>query len=276
MAGNLFKKKRGIAFVIMIVAFSLMAVISGAIVVLQLVKSSEEAQAMAELSATIGKITDISHEAGQMTPSLTAGPSEASSTEPVMLSQFVELYAQNTDMFGWISIDDTVLNYPVMHTPDEPEKYLHTAFDGTYAISGVPFMGADCSIECSNYIIFGHNMKDGTMFRSIIKYADSAYWEQHPVIHFNTLYEQGDYEVVAAFFSRVFYQDETSVFRFYDCVDLTTRTVFDEFVENVQSSALYDTGTECKYGDSFITLITCTYHTENGRFVVVARKRAAN
>jgi sortase B len=274
MAGKYQKRKRVGIFAILIVTFSLVAVIFGAIIISYISKRNDESQTITVLSETLEADATLPQPTIPKTPLPTVEPTETPDPTPLILPQYARLYEENEDIFGWISIEDTVLDYPVMHTPDEPERYLRTAFDGSSAKSGVPFMEADCSADCGNYIIFGHNMKDGTMFTSILKYADKAYWEQHPIIHFSTLYEQSEYEVVAAFYSRVFYQDETDVFRFYDCVDLSDRTVFCGFEENLQEAALYDTGIECEYGDSFITLITCAYHTENGRFVVVARKMA--
>lgn len=268
------QKKRQIKTFIIMMAFPLIAVISGTIIISHVNKSNDEAQAMLELSKTVAADANLSQMAQPETPLPTDEPINTPLPTPIVLSQYAQLHKENKDLFGWISIEDTVLDYPVMHTPDEPERYLHTTFTGSSAISGVPFMSANCSAECRNHIIFDHNMKDGTMFASILKYADKAYWQQHPLIFFDTLYEQGKYEVVTAFYSRVFYQDETDVFRFYDCVDLSDRTAFREFKENLQEAALYDTGVKCEYGDSFITLITCAYHTKNGRFVVVARKIA--
>lgn len=272
MTNNTKKRMSVHPLVILKVVFFLITLVSSTIIVSHGIMIKSESQAMLDLSKTVEADADLPQTANPETLLPTAEPTEIPAHTPVILSQYARLYEENADLFGWISIEDAVLDYPVMHTPDEPEKYLNTAFDGSSAISGVPFMAADCSAGCGNQIIFGHNMKDGTMFAPILKYADKAYWQQHPIIRFDTLYEQSEYEVVAAFYSRVFYQDETDVFRYYDCVDLSDRTVFREFVKNLQEAALYDTGRECEYGDSFITLVTCAYYTENGRFVIVARK----
>ena len=109
------------------------------------------------------------------------------------------------------------------------------------------------------------------MFATITKYADAIY-EQHPIITFDTLYEEGQYQVFAAFYSRVYYINEKNVFRFYQYIDLSDPTVFNEYLEQVKAASLYDTNLEISYGDTLLTLTTCNYHTENGRFVVVAKK----
>lgn len=189
--------------------------------------------------------------------------------EPVILPQYADLYESNPDMFGWIQIEDTVLDYPVMHTPDVPEKYLRLTFDGEYYVGGTPFMDYRCTGESDNLIFYGHHMKNGTMFTGIIKYADASYWQEHPVIKFNTLYEENEYEVLAAFYDRVYYASE-DCFKFYNFIDAENEADFDSAIKNYKAKALYDTGVTPEYGDQLITLVTCSYHHENGRFVVVA------
>ena len=193
--------------------------------------------------------------------------------EPPMLSTYAPLHARNADVFGWIEIEDTQVNYPVMHTPDEPEFYLHRGFDRAEAYSGVPFLSADCFIGCGNYIVFGHNMKNGTQFATIPKYKRESFWEAHPSIRFDTLYETGVYDVVAAFYSQAYPEDAVGVFRYYQYSDLREEERFAEYAEQVKAAALYETGIELAYGDELLTLSTCEYHRTDGRFVIVARKR---
>lgn len=112
------------------------------------------------------------------------------------------------------------------------------------------------------------------MFSDLLHYADIEYWKQHPIINFDTLYEQNEYEVVAAFYTRIFHLDETDVFHYCDYTDLTDKDRFNDFAEGIKDAAMYDTGISVEYGDNFITLSTCSYHTENGRFVVVAKEKS--
>ena len=197
---------------------------------------------------------------------------EVEPTEPEMLAKYVPLYEQNPDLFGWLRIDGTVIDYPVMHTPADPEKYLHTNFAGEYSFGGIPFVDGACSPDSGNLLIYGHNMPDGSMFRSLMKYRDEAYWRSHPTVNFDTLYEEGEYEVLAAFYDRVYYSDETC-FKFYRFLDAEDGADFANAVANFREKALYDTGVTAAYGDKLITLVTCAYHVEDGRFVVVARKK---
>ena len=199
----------------------------------------------------------------------------AESAEPVVLEilpAYAPLAEQNPDLFGWIAIDDTVLNYPVMHTPEDPEYYLHRAFDGTDSTSGVPFLDANCALDCGNYIIYGHHMKNGSMFALLPSYASEDYWKEHPVIRFDTLYKTGLYEVIAAFYSKAYSPEDVGVFRYHAYTDLRDPERFDDFVEQMRAAALYDTGIEVEYGEQLLTLSTCEYHAKDGRFVVVAKE----
>lgn len=164
------------------------------------------------------------------------------------------------------------MDYPVMYTPQEPEYYLRRAFDKSDSISGVPFLDGSYVESGNHYLVYGHNMKNGTMFHALLDYAKPEFWKEHPTIAFDTLQEDGAYTVLGVFYSRVYCQDETGVFRFYSYPDLSDPELFQEYVDNVEAVSLYDTGETAEYGDTLLTLVTCSYHTENGRFVVVARK----
>lgn len=102
---------------------------------------------------------------------------------------------QNNDCIGWIFIPNTNINYPVMHTPNEPQKYLRLNFDKKYSSSGVPFLDYRCSVE-TNLIIYGHNMKNGTMFSDLKKYLDSSFLDAHKTIEFETADGISYFEIV--------------------------------------------------------------------------------
>ncbi len=186
-------------------------------------------------------------------------------------SQLLPLQVQNPDFFGWLRIEGTRVDYPVMHTPDDEEYYLHRAFDKSYAKSGTPFLAAGCFENCGNYLIYGHNMKNGSMFASILQYEKKAFWEQHKTIAFHTLQGQAEYEVIAAFRAEVV-KEGNSGFAYYQYTDLTTQGEFDAYVAQVKQHADFDTGLTAEFGDQLLTLSTCAYHTDEGRFVVVAKK----
>lgn len=199
---------------------------------------------------------------------------EQTQPEATILPQYQELAQQNPDFWGWLSIGDTVINYPVMHTPEEPEKYLYADFQGNYSFPGTPFLDGQCSADSDNLMIYSHNMKNGTMFHTLLKFDSLTYCQMHPTIQLDTLYEQREYEVMAAFYDRIYRKNETA-FRFYQLVDADNEAEFDSFVAELKNKSLYDTGVTASYGDQLLMLITCSAHTDNGRFVLVARAKGS-
>ena len=195
----------------------------------------------------------------------------------IVIGKYVELYKMNSDIIGWIKIEGTNINYPVMQTQDDPEFYLRRNFDKEYSISGTPFMDAssDIFIPTCNWMIYGHHMKDGTMFRDVTKYANRDFYEEHKIIEFDTIYKggQGKYEVIAAFYAEIKNADDNS-FKYYQYAGITTEESFNEYVAGVKAKSVYDTGVEAEYGDQLITLSTCNYHVGDGRgrFAVVAKR----
>ena len=179
-------------------------------------------------------------------------------------SPYAVLKEENGNLFGWVKIAGTKLDYPVMYTPEEPEYYLHRAFDKSSSVSGVPFLDGNYIDGGKHYLIYGHNMKNGTMFHTLLNYVKADFWKEHPTITFDTLQDNGMYTVIGVFYSRVYYQDETDVFRFYAYQDLSDPVLFSEYVDNVTAASLYDTGETAKYGDTLLTLVTCSYHAEMG------------
>ena len=203
----------------------------------------------------------------------TMPPETTVETEPVMMENMAALYAQNPDIVGWIKIEGTKIDYPVMYSPDEPDKYLHTNFEGKKNAYGLPYVDSICSMdpESQNLIIYGHNMNNGTMFAGLFDYEKEAFWKEHPIIEFNTLYENRKYEIVSVFRDRVYYSYEM-VFKFYQYVDPLDEAHFQEAARNYKEKAIYDTGVELEMDDKMITLVTCAHHHQYGRFVVVARE----
>ena len=210
-------------------------------------------------------------------PTQTTGPPTTAATVPPtepreILPRLQEQYEKNPDLAGWLTVPGTRIDYPVMYSPDEPERYLHANFEVSYSFAGLPFLDAACDPESGNRIIYAHNMLDGSMFRTLLKYQQKDFWQRNPVISFSTLYEEQEYEVVAAFYDKVYKKTDTN-FKFYQFYDTSDQSRFDEAMAYYREHALYDTGVTAQCGDEFITLVTCAYQTENGRFVVVARKK---
>ena len=188
--------------------------------------------------------------------------------------KFAELYRENPDFIGWITIEDTKVDYPVMQNMEENEYYIHRNFQQEWDDSGLPFLDFRCSFTepTDNMLIYGHNMKAGTMFSGIISYNSQEFYDTHKTFTFNTIEGDGEYEVIAAFYSQIYPESDTSSFKYYQFFDAASEEEFNAYVEQVKALTPYEINATASYGDSLITLSTCAYHTEDGRFAVVARK----
>lgn len=222
----------------------------------------------AEPTPTVGNV-----QASDPTKEPEDSPSPTPTLAPI-LDQYVEFCNLNSDFYGWIKIDGTVIDYPVMWRENDSEYfYLHNDFYGKRSSSGVPFIDYRCGVNprSTNLIIYGHAMRDGSMFRSISYYEHQAYYEEHKYIVFDTRYETATYEVVGVFRSQVYDADE-DVFKFYNFINAETEEEFNEYMDNVRALNSVEIESTAVWGDQLITLVTCAYHVENGRFVVVAKK----
>lgn len=187
------------------------------------------------------------------------------------LDRYMELFYQNPDMAGWISIEGTSVNYPVMYTPDKPDFYLKHSFEEEYSDYGVPYIAEHCNPAepSDNLIIYGHHIKGGKMFGALMAYKEKNFYKEHKVIRFDTLTELAEYEVVAVCKTTVY--DDTG-FPYYLFVKAEKEEDFNSYIRACKELALYDTGVSAEYGDQLITLSTCEYSAQNGRLIVVAKK----
>ena len=210
--------------------------------------------------------------------------------EPVQTAEktqkMEEVYTINEDSAGWLKIDGTVIDYPVMQTPGDEQYYLNRNFDGKYSAYGCIIADTDSTIgtgtraedytdgshPSTNIILHGHNMKNGTMFGGLDKYRDKSYEKAHSRIKFSSLYEDREYEICSVFLSQVFKKNQTGVFKYYQFFNAENEEEFNDFYKNIKQMAMYDTGVEASYGDEFLTLSVCAYHVDNGRLVVVAKR----
>ena len=206
---------------------------------------------------------------------LKVGREDLVTDKGIVVGEYADLYLANNDIIGWIKVDGTNIDYPVMQTQDSPEYYLYRGFDKKPANSGTPFMDAasDIFIPTSNFMIYGHNMKNGTMFHELLKYKDRDFYNEHKTFNFDTIYKggQGTYAVIAAGYSQIYPQDSTKL-KYYRYAGMTSQSDFNEFVKGVKALSEYDTGVVAEYGDQLVTLSTCAYHTEDGRFFVVGKR----
>ena len=212
--------------------------------------------------------------------SLVAGPSpcvtihytEEEDIELEVLAEYQTLYSKNKSLIGWLKIDDTNIDYPVMQTVNN-EYYLDHNYSQEYDKNGSLFLDKECDVvhRNTNLIIYGHHMKSGKMFGNLNKYSSEDYCKEHSTIQFDTIYEKGTYEVMYVFRSRIFNEDEI-VFKYYQFLDAASEKEFTSNMQEMAALSLYDTGVTASYGDELLTLSTCDNAEADGRFVVVAKK----
>lgn len=200
-----------------------------------------------------------------------SGLPEQAEEKPVMLAGYANLYEENKDLAGWLSIEGMKIDYPVMQCEDD-EYYLHHDFYGKESKYGCLYVRGQADLDAgTNFIIYGHNMKDGSMFGELDLYLKESFYKEHPAISFDTLYEERTYDIISVFQSQVYNMDD-DVFKYYQFYVADTQEEFEDFYGNIKELSLYDTGVEAKYGDTFLTLSTCAYHVSDGRLVVVAKR----
>ena len=203
-----------LVIVLAVIAIVLLVLIIGMMLMVSLRRNDKPVETTVPTTATTVATTEP-----------TTVPTEAETTpatetgELVMLPHMAELYAENPDIVGWIKMEGTKLDDPVMYTPDDEEKYIHANFEGKFDPAGLPFIDKDCTLdpESKNVIVYGHDMLNGTMFAAIMKYENKDFWEAHPTFKYTTLYEEREYEVFAAFYDKV-YKKADDVFKFYNFV----------------------------------------------------------
>lgn len=183
------------------------------------------------------------------------------------------LYLENSDMVGWIRIDGTDIDYPVVQRADAPNYYLKHDFEKNYTDYGCPFMQANCDAlrPSDNLIIYGHNMKDGSMFADLAKYRSKDFWQTHKTVWFDTELGSSAYEIFAVIHTTV-QADAADAFLFYRFVDAAASEDFAAYVSACKARAPYDTGISAEYGDKLLTLSTCDNITDNGRWLVIAKQ----
>ena len=227
---------------------------------------------------SLGKIADYCYHSNESKNNIR----ELISDEDTRGENYRRLKEQNPDLVGWIRIPGTPVDYPVMWTPDEPEKYLRTDFEGKYSLSGLPFVSADCNVSpmpdekaYSNTLIYGHHMQDGSMFAVLTEYENQDFYEKHKTIEFDRIYddasyEEYEYEVISAFKTEI-----GKGFEYYRYADVEDVDRFSEYLENVETLNLLTYKRTVDNVSDLMTLSTCSYHVrgDKGRFVVVAGRK---
>ena len=207
-------------------------------------------------------------------------PTEPPELNDTVLLKLQGMYELNKDMVGWIKIENTAINYPVVQTPDDPNFYLRRNFNKEDATCGTIFASGTCDINLpsDNVVLYGHNMRNGTMFADLLKYKSKTFWEEHRYVYFDTLTELHTYEIFAVFLTSA---DLTQGFTYHVYDTFETEADFNKYVSNCQNMMKryihYDTGVTPQFMENgektkLLTLSTCDKSIDDGRLVVVARR----
>ena len=180
-----------------------------------------------------------------------------------------KLYEENKDIVGWLKIDNTTINYPIMQNINDPNYYLHRDFYKNYSSYGTPYMAKQCNLNSDNIVIYGHHMKNNKMFGKLEKYKSKDFYNNHKIITFTTLEKEYSYEIFAVFKTTVYTKN---TFRYYENINFENKKMYDDFINICKDKSLYQTGIEIKDKEKLITLSTCEYSNKNSRLVIVARK----
>lgn len=242
-------------------ACAALSLFSGVMLCRQYADQKQSAEVFRNISALVEEETSPANEPAETTP-----------PKQTAFEKYSAVYEQNSNFVGWISIEGTNIDYPVMQTVDTPNYYLKRNFEKQYSDYGVPYVQENCDLEFSdNCVLYGHHMNNGTMFSDLCKYADEDFYREHKTICFDTLSGFGEYEVIAAFKTAAYSEQG---FKYYHFTLADSAEDFDAYIAKCKELSLYDTGVTAEYGDRLITLSTCEYSRPNGRMVVIAKQVA--
>ena len=233
----------------------------------ELVKNKKETDIFDDLQEIVENSENTTNE-NQFTDILEKEEGSLSSENTYNLENIAKI---NSDVIGWIKIDGTNIDYPIMQNGN---YYLHRNIYKNYSNHGTPYLAEYCNLRASeNLIIFGHHMKDNTMFSELVNYKNYSYYKNHKYIYFYTLKDgqtiKNTYEIAMAF-KTIAYSD--SGFKYYNYTNFYDEDEFNSFVRKCRDLEFYNTSIDLKYGDKLITLSTCEYSQKNGRMVIVAKK----
>lgn len=255
-------------YTVLIFIFAAIFLVSAFIVGKYVIESKLAADLNNALADEVNKLQSSQTDPDQI---VTLPSNDEVSGNKAILPEYATLYLRNSDMVGWIKIEGTKVNYPVMQTPNSKDYYLYRNFQKENSNHGSIYVREECDVfkPSDNLTIYGHHMKNGSMFANVMNYRNYSFYEDHKYITFDTLTEHHTYEVFAAFTTTA---TVGQGFRYHNFIDAATEADFDEFVATCKELSHYNTGITPEYGDKLITLSTCEYTRANGRFVVVARR----
>jgi len=263
----------------LLVLFATVFLVSGGLLADYLIKSNQQQDqynelaglVQQELNATAPSDNNDGPDTAPMKPSsfvTVTNPMTGASFQ--ILRQYAVIYQKNPDLVGWLKIEGTVINYPVLQSPESPNFYLTRDFYKKNSRHGAIYANETASIytPSDNVTLYGHKMADGSMFASLHNYSDIEFYKKNPYITFDTLFEQHTYQILAVFKTTA---DLDKGFAYHTFVDGDEES-FNQYVRQCKELSIYETYVDAAYGDKLLTLSTCDHVIDNGRYVVVAKR----
>ena len=197
-------------------------------------------------------------------------PEEIRAARLARLEAYQKVKELNEDMVGWVKVEGTKIDYPVLQSLYSPNFYLTHDFDKKKSVYGAPYVAEECDLtqDCPNILVYGHHMKNGSMFAALDGYLDKSFYEEHPIVQFDTMDSYGDYQVMAVFSMSAVDQNNP----LYSWISAGNEEAFNNYVSYVKAQSVYDTGVDAQWGAHLLSLITCEYTHQAGRLIVVAKK----
>ncbi|MDO4572554.1 MAG: class B sortase [Clostridia bacterium] len=183
------------------------------------------------------------------------------------------LQAENGELAGWLTMEAAGVDYPVMYSPARPNYYIDHDFSGERSAAGLPYIDEDCDTEKGvNRIIYGHNMRNGTMFGNLERYLDKDFFQANRVFYFDTAEGREAYRVIAAYETPV---DGSEACRFYDYTAIETEADYRAYVEGSMALGGMPGDEAPLWGERLLTLVTCVSHQKDWRLVLLGAEIAA-
>lgn len=245
------KKPKNLKKIIFILSAVIFVVSLGIIVNLCFIEPYQNASTLKEIEEVYYKEADSEEETGNL----------------------AALMAINSDIKGWIRINDTPINYPVLQSaPSDPIYYLYRNYKKEHSGFGSIFLDSLCDLEkpSKNLILYGHNMRDASMFGHLIRYDDLNFYKQRPKITFNTLAKRSEWKIISVFKTNTL-ESQGKLFDYLK-IDFAGDKDFLDFVYDVKVRSILDTPVDIGKNDRLMTLSTCSSELKEFRTVVVARE----
>ena len=205
---------------------------------------------------------------------------QAAADKAAMKAKYGDIYESNHDFIGWLKVEGTAIDNPVMFTPKDDSNgqyYLRKNFYGNYDIGGTLFVDFRCELNpekgvSTDTIIYGHRMNNDTLFGPLRYFKDTEFCKEHTAITFDTMYRPGSYVLFASILTQAT-DNDPDAFKYYDFIKAKSKKELKEYLKNIKNCALYyDEENAPKFGDEILTLSTCDYYKTDGRLALLARR----